>query len=56
VRGQYSMGASFGTDWTTVEGCSSTTTIVHRGRVEVFDRVKRRIITVRAGDRFVARR
>jgi hypothetical protein len=56
VRGQYSDGASVGTDWTTVEGCSSTTTIVRRGRVQVYDRIKRRTITVRAGERYVARR
>jgi len=56
VQGKFSLGASFGTDWTTVEACSSTTTIVRRGRVRVFDRVKRRTVTVRAGDRYVARR
>jgi hypothetical protein len=56
VRGEYSDGASVGTDWTTVEGCSSTTTIVRTGRVKVYDRIKRRTITVRAGDRYVAQR
>ncbi len=55
VRGKFSLGASFGTDWTTIEGCSGTTTVVHRGRVRVFDRVKRRTVTVRAGHRYVAR-
>jgi hypothetical protein len=29
--------------------------VVHRGRVRVFDRVKRRTVTVRAGHRYVAR-
>jgi Ca2+-binding RTX toxin-like protein len=55
VQGQFSIGASFGTDWTTFEGCSRTTTVVRRGRVRVYDRVKRRTITVRAGHRYVAR-
>jgi RTX calcium-binding nonapeptide repeat (4 copies) len=56
VRGKYSVGASFGTDWTTVEGCSQTTTIVRRGRVRVRDDVRRRTVVVRAGHRYVARR
>ena len=56
VRGRYSIGASFGTTWTTVEDCSRTTTIVRRGRVRVYDRVKRRSVTVSAGHRYVARR
>jgi Ca2+-binding RTX toxin-like protein len=56
VGGRYSIGASFGTTWTTVEGCSSTTTIVRQGRVSVYDRVKRRSVTVSAGHRYVARR
>jgi Ca2+-binding RTX toxin-like protein len=55
VRGRYSIGASYGTDWTTVDGCSRTTTIVRRGRVRVYDRIKRRTITVGAGHRYVAR-
>jgi Ca2+-binding RTX toxin-like protein len=55
VRGRFSIGASFGTDWTTIEGCTRTTTVVRRGRVRVYDRVKRRTITVRAGHRYVAR-
>ena len=53
---RYSIGASFGTTWTTVEDCSRTTTIVRRGRVRVYDRVKRRSVTVSAGHRYVARR
>jgi Ca2+-binding RTX toxin-like protein len=55
VVGRYSIGASVGTDWTTVETCSSTTTIVRRGRVRVFDRVKQRTVTVRAGNQYVSR-
>jgi Ca2+-binding RTX toxin-like protein len=56
VKGKHSIGASEGTTWTTIERCSSTTTIVRRGRVKVFDLVKRRTVTVRAGQRYVARR
>ena len=56
VRGEFSIGASFGTDWTTIDGCSETTTIVRQGRVKVFDRAKRRTVVVRAGHRYVARR
>jgi hypothetical protein len=55
VRGTYSIGASSGTDWTTVENCSRTTTIVRRGRVRVYDRTKHRTIIVRAGHQYVAR-
>jgi Ca2+-binding RTX toxin-like protein len=54
VRGKFSIGASVGTDWTTVDTCSRTTTVVQRGRVRVFDRVRRRTVTVRAGQRYVA--
>jgi Ca2+-binding RTX toxin-like protein len=54
VRGKYSVGASVGTDWTTVDGCSRTTTIVRRGRVRVYDRATRRTVTVSAGHRYVA--
>jgi hypothetical protein len=55
VLGRFSTGASRGTDWTTIDGCTSTTTVVHKGRVQVYDRVKRRTFVVRAGGRYVAR-
>jgi Ca2+-binding RTX toxin-like protein len=55
VRGKHSIGAAYGTDWTTVENCSRTTTIVRRGRVRVYDRTKHRTIIVRAGHQYVAR-
>ena len=56
VQGEFSIAAAFGTEWTTLEGCSRTVTTVRRGRVQVYDRVKRRTVTVRAGHRYVARR
>jgi Ca2+-binding RTX toxin-like protein len=54
VKGKHSIAAAVGTDWVTLEGCSRTVTVVRRGRVQVFDRVKRRTVTVRAGHRYVA--
>jgi Ca2+-binding RTX toxin-like protein len=56
VKGKFSIAASRGTDWRTIEGCTSTTTIVRRGAVAVFDRSKNRTVTVRGGERYVARR
>jgi hypothetical protein len=55
VTGKYSIGAPVGTDWTTIDGCSQTTTIVRTGRVQIYDRVKQRVVTVSAGHRYVAR-
>jgi Ca2+-binding RTX toxin-like protein len=56
VKGRFSIAAAFGTEWTTLEGCARTVTVVRRGRVQVYDRAKRRTITVSAGHRYVARR
>jgi Ca2+-binding RTX toxin-like protein len=56
VKGEFSIAAAFGTEWTTLEGCSRTVTVVRRGRVQVYDRAKRRTVTVRAGHRYVARK
>jgi hypothetical protein len=56
VQGRFSTGAAEGTDWTTVESCSRTTTIVRTGRVRVYDRERRRSVLVRAGGSYVARR
>jgi Ca2+-binding RTX toxin-like protein len=55
VKGRFSIAAAFGTEWTTLEGCSRTVTVVRRGRVQVYDRGKRRTVTVRAGHRYVAK-
>jgi Ca2+-binding RTX toxin-like protein len=54
VKGKHSIAAAIGTDWVTLEGCSRTVTVVRRGRVRVFDRAKRRTVTVTAGHRYVA--
>jgi Ca2+-binding RTX toxin-like protein len=55
VRGRFSVAAAEGTDWTTVEGCADTTTIVRSGRVRVFDRARGRTVVVRAGQSYRAR-
>jgi hypothetical protein len=55
VKGKHSIAAAVGTDWVTLESCSRTVTVVRRGRVQVFDRVKQRTVTVRAGHRYVAK-
>lgn len=55
TRGRYSTATVRGTVWLTKDSCTSTTTAVREGRVVVRDRAKRRNITVRAGQRYVAR-
>ena len=55
VRGRHSVAASEQTDWTTFEGCSTTTTRVRKGRVRVYDRARGRTVVVRAGRSYVAR-
>jgi hypothetical protein len=44
-----------GTVWDTVDRCDGTLTIVKRGTVDVFDRGKRRTITVHAHHRYLAK-
>jgi Ca2+-binding RTX toxin-like protein len=56
VTGKYSSGGSEGTDWTTIERCSSTTTRVRRGRVRVRNRFTGVTRIVRAGETYVASR
>jgi hypothetical protein len=55
VRGPFSIAASQGTDFTTVEDCSGTRTIVHSGRVRVFDRGTQRSVVVSPGRSYLAR-
>jgi hypothetical protein len=45
-----------GTDWTVEDRCDGTLTIVKRGTVVVRDQVKRRTVTLKAGQRYLARR
>ena len=49
VKGRYSTGASCGTDWTTINKCGATDTIVRDGRVHVVNRKKRRTRIARPG-------
>jgi hypothetical protein len=55
VKGRYSIAASRATDWTTIERCARTTTVVHEGRVSVIDRVRRRTVSLGPGERYTAR-
>jgi hypothetical protein len=43
VRGRYSIGAAFGTQWITAETCAGTVTVVRRGVVMVTDRGRRKV-------------
>jgi hypothetical protein len=54
TRGAYSAATVRGTTWLVVDSCRSTTTRVKRGVVTVRDFKRKRTITLRAGDRYVA--
>jgi hypothetical protein len=54
--GGYSSAAALGTDWLTVETCSSTITLVRRGIVRVRDLVTGQSIVLRAGGTYEAHR
>jgi hypothetical protein len=55
AQGRFSIAAAQGTDWTTVEECAGTRTIVHSGRVRVLDRGRGRTVVVRGGRSYLAR-
>jgi hypothetical protein len=52
--GGYSSASALGTDWLTVEACSSTMTLVRRGIVRVRDLVTGQIVVLRAGGSYEA--
>ena len=54
-RGRYSSGLVRGTEWLTVDRCDGTLTRVKRGTVIVRDFVRHRTVTVRAGQKYLAR-
>jgi len=56
TRGRFSAATVRGTKWLVEDSCRSTTTRVVRGAVTVRDFDRRRTLTLRAGDRYVARR
>ncbi len=56
TRGQYSAATVRGTKWLVQDSCRSTTTRVKSGVVKVRDFKRKKTITLRAGDRYVARK
>jgi hypothetical protein len=56
TKGRYSAAVVRGTKWLVEDRCDSTVTTVSRGVVEVQDFVQKKIVRVRAGQRYVARR
>jgi hypothetical protein len=55
TNGRYASATVRGTIWLTQDRCDGTLVRVRSGRVQVFDRVKRRTVTVRAGKSYLAR-
>jgi hypothetical protein len=55
TRGRRSSATVRGTDWEVVDRCDGTLTRVFRGVVEVFDFGRSRMLTLRAGQRYLAR-
>jgi hypothetical protein len=55
TRGRNSHATVRGTVWTVTDTCKKTVTAVAEGSVRVRDLVKRRTVTVDAGERYVAR-
>jgi uncharacterized repeat protein (TIGR01451 family) len=55
TRGRFSAATVRGTIWLVEDRCDGTRTSSIKGRVSVFDRVKRRRVTLRTGDSYVAR-
>jgi Ca2+-binding RTX toxin-like protein len=54
VRGRYSIAGAVGTSWLTEDRCDGTFTHVDSGVVRVRDLVRKKIVTVRAGDSYLA--
>jgi hypothetical protein len=54
VRGTWIRAVAEGTDWSTVSTCTRTTTIVHSGRVRVYDTHRRRSVVLVGGQTYVA--
>jgi hypothetical protein len=56
TRGRNSVATVRGTRWTMTDSCSGTLTVVQRGRVVVLDLVKHHTVTLKKGQRYLARR
>ena len=55
TRGRHSSATVRGTVWYSKDTCSTTTTVVREGTVEVRDFVKKKTVQVKKGKRYVAR-
>ena len=55
VIGKYSDGIERGTSWKTSDGCDGTLTTVTKGAVQVFDKVRKKTVIVKAGKSYLAR-
>jgi Ca2+-binding RTX toxin-like protein len=56
TKGRYASATVRGTKWQTVDRCDGTLIKVERGAVSVRDTVKKKIVVVKAGDSYVAKR
>lgn len=56
TKGRYASATVRGTRWQTVDRCDGTLIKVERGAVSVRDLVKKRTVTVKAGDTYLAKR
>jgi Ca2+-binding RTX toxin-like protein len=56
TRGRNSTATVRGTEWSVIDRCDGTLTTVKRGTVVVRDRVKHRTVTLKSGQRYLARR
>ena len=55
TKGRFAAATVRGTAWLTEDRCTSTLVRVLAGRVEVFDNVLHRRVTIRAGQSYVAK-
>jgi hypothetical protein len=56
TRGRHSIASIRGTEWLVKDTCASTTTVSLHGTVVVNDLLKHRTVTLRTGQRYIARR
>ena len=56
TRGRFAYATVSGTKWTMTDTCAGTLTVVSAGEVIVRDRVRRRSVSVRKGERYLAKR
>jgi 6-phosphogluconolactonase (cycloisomerase 2 family) len=55
TKGRYSSATVRGTHWLTEDRCDGTLTQVRQGSVTVYDFVRKRLVTVKKGKRYLAR-